>query len=367
MKIALVSPLAESVPPQLYGGTERVVSHLTEELVERGHDVTLFASGDSVTAARLVAGSTSALRMRPDIIDFQPYHLMMLEQVRGLASDIDIIHFHVDLLHFPLVGQLPCPTITTLHGRLDLPDLKPFYRAFPHVPVVSISESQRRPIPHANWAGTVHHGLPQNLLRLNEQPRGYLAFLGRISPEKRPDLAIRIAQRAGMRLKIAAKIDGADHKYWSDVILPLMATSKNVEFVGEIGERDKQDFLGNAEALLFPIDWEEPFGLVMIEAMACGTPVIAFQRGSVAEVVEDGVSGFIVGTVDEAVHAVSQVGALARAGVRAAFESRFTVGRMAADYLDIYAAAVARLVDAPGRSMQVAALAALGDVPGMPT
>lgn len=337
MKIAQIAPLAESVPPKLYGGTERIVSYLTEELVRQGHEVTLFASADSKTSAELVACTGRALRLNPAVRDPLPHHLMLLEEVRRRADDFDILHFHIDLLHFPLVRPFAHRTVTTLHGRLDLPDLKPFYRTFPEIPVVSISDDQRRPLPMANWVATVHHGLPRDLLPFDPAGEGgYLAFLGRISPEKRPDRAIEIATRAGMPLKIAAKVDKADHEYWDQVIAPMIARHPNVEFVGEVNEKTKAEFLGKAAALLFPIDWPEPFGLVMIEAMACGTPVIAFRHGSVPEVIEEGVSGFIVENVEAATEAVRRVGTLSRARVRRAFERRFSVERMAADYLDVY-------------------------------
>jgi glycosyltransferase involved in cell wall biosynthesis len=337
MKIAQVAPLAESCPPRLYGGTERIVSYLTEELVRQGHDVTLFASGDSRTAARLVPCSDIGLRLNPTIRDPIPYQMIMLDEVRKRAGAFDILHFHIDLLHVPLVRCLDCPTVTTLHGRLDLPDFQPFYARFPDVPLVSISDSQRRPMPPVEWAGTVYNGLPRDALRFTRTPMGgYLAFLGRISPEKRPDRAIEIAARTGLPLKMAAKVDRVDQAYWTDLIEPMIARSPNVEFIGEIDERQKADFLGNALALLFPIDWPEPFGLVMIEAMACGTPVLAFRCGSVPEVVDDGVSGILVETIDEAVQAAGRVLRLDRAGVRAAFERRFTAEQMARDYVSIY-------------------------------
>ncbi len=337
MKIAQIAPLAESVPPKLYGGTERVVSNLTEELVRQGHDVTLFASGDSQTAAELVACSDIALRLNPMVRDHAPYHLMMLDQVRRRADEFDVLHFHIDLLQFPLIHDFADRTVTTLHGRLDLPDLVPFYRAFPEIPLVSISDHQRLPMPPVNWVGRVQHGVPAALLPFMDQPKGgYLAFLGRISPEKRPDRAIEIAVRAGLQLKIAAKIDNVDRAYWESTIGPLVASHPNVEYVGEINDRQKGAFLGNARALLFPIDWPEPFGLVMIEAMACGTPVVAFRAASVPEIIEDGVSGFIVDNIEQAVAAVSRVGALDRTVVRACFDERFTVERMARDYLEIY-------------------------------
>ncbi|SEG79280.1 glycosyltransferase family 4 protein [Bosea lathyri] len=338
MKIAQIAPLAERCPPRFYGGTERIVSYLTEELVRQGHDVTLFASGDSRTAATLVRCSDTALRLNPAVKDHLPFHIMMLDEVRQRAEEFDILHFHTDLLHYPLIRDIADRTVTTLHGRLDLPDLKPLHAAFPEIPLVSISNDQRRPLlRHLNWAGNVLHGLPRDLLPFTAKPEGvYLAFLGRISPEKRPDRAIEIAAHAAMKLKIAAKIDRVDQSYWDDTIAPLIASHPNVEFIGEINEQQKADFLGNARALLFPIDWPEPFGLVMIEAMACGTPVIAFRSGSVPEVIDDGVSGFIVTSVAEAVDAVSGLDQLDRAKVRATFEKRFSVERMAQDYLAIY-------------------------------
>jgi glycosyltransferase involved in cell wall biosynthesis len=337
MKIAQVAPLAERCPPRLYGGTERIVSYLTEELVRQGHDVTLFASGDSQTAARLVRCSDMALRLNPAVKDHMPYHIMLVDEVCRRADDFDVIHFHIDLLHCPMVRDFADRTLTTLHGRLDLPDLKPFYGAFPEIPLVSISDSQRRPMPAVNWAATILHGLPRDLLPFTPRPRGdYLAFLGRISPEKRPDRAIDIAARAGAPLKIAAKVDNADRAYWDMVIAPLIARHDNVEFIGEIGDAEKASFLGNARALLFPIDWPEPFGLVMIEAMACGTPVIAWNCGSVSEVIDDGITGFIVDNDAEAVAAVKRLAAFDRARARGVFEQRFTVERMAADYLSTY-------------------------------
>jgi glycosyltransferase involved in cell wall biosynthesis len=337
MKIAQIAPLAERCPPRLYGGTERIVSYLTEELVRQGHEVTLFASGDSRTSADLVRCSDIALRLNPAVKDALPYHIIMLDEIRRRADDFDVLHFHIDLLHFPIIRPFAGRTLTTLHGRLDLPDLLPFYAAFPEIPLVSISNAQRKPLPPVNWVGTVYHGLPHELLPFTAKPSGgYLAFLGRISPEKRPDRAIEIAARAGLPLKIAAKIDRVDQAYWDDVVEPLVRSHANVEFVGEINEREKAAFLGNASALLFPIDWPEPFGLVTIEAMACGTPVIAFRAGAVPEVVEEGVSGAIVGSVEEAVAAIDRVLALDRAKVRAAFDDRFTVDRMACDYLSLY-------------------------------
>jgi glycosyltransferase involved in cell wall biosynthesis len=337
MKIAQISPLMESCPPRLYGGTERIVSYLTEELVRRGHDVTLFASGDSQTSARLEPGCEVALRLDPRVKDSVPYHIVMLDKVRRMADRFDVLHFHVDVLHYPVIRDFADRTVTTLHGRLDLEELHPVYSTFAGVPLVSISNDQRKPMPRSNWAGTVHHGLPRGLLPFNPAPQGgYLAFLGRISPEKRPDRAIEIAKRAGAKLKIAAKIDRVDEAYWNEVIKPMIAAAPNVEFVGEINEREKAEFLGNAAALLFPIDWPEPFGLVMIEAIACGTPVIAFRRGSAAEVIDDGVTGFLVDDISAAVAAAGRVGALDRAKARAVFERRFAIERVASDYLRIY-------------------------------
>jgi glycosyltransferase involved in cell wall biosynthesis len=337
MKIAQVAPLAERVPPKLYGGTERIVSYLTEELVRQGHDVTLFASGDSVTKAELVRCCDVALRLNPAVKEPMPYNILMLDQVRRRADEFDVIHFHIDFLHFPLIRDIADRTLTTTHGRLDLVDLVPFYRMFSEIPLASISDDQRKPLPGVNWLGTVYHGLPKDTLQLRPiASGGYLAFLGRISPEKRPDRAIEIATRAGMPLRIAAKVDKADQTYWDDVIKPLVDTHPHVEFVGEIDEHEKAEFLGNAAALLFPVDWPEPFGLVMIEAMACGTPVIAFARGSVPEVIEDGVSGFIVDDVEGAVRAIGSIETLSRVETRRCFERRFTVERMTADYLEIY-------------------------------
>ena len=337
MKIAQIAPLMESCPPQLYGGTERVVSYLTEELVRQGHQVSLFASGNSITSARLEICCEQALRLDPNVTDPVPDHLIMLDKVRRMAEQFDILHFHVDPFHYPLAVSFAARTITTLHGRLDIPELRRVHTAFRGFPLVSISNHQRLPMPPVKWAGTVYHGLPRDLLSFNSAPKGgYLAFLGRISPEKRPDLAIEIAVRAGTKLKIAAKIDRADQAYWKGVIKPLIDSSPNVEFVGEIGEGDKGDFLGNADALLFPIDWPEPFGLVMIEAMACGTPVIAFRRGSAPEVIDEGVSGFLVDDVSQAVAATRRVAGLDRTLPRAAFERRFDIERTAREYVQIY-------------------------------
>ena len=337
MRIAQIAPLCERVPPKLYGGTERIVSYLTEELVRQGHEVTLFASGDSKTSAKLVPCCDRALRLNPSVKDALPYHIIMLEEVRKRADQFDLLHFHIDFLHAPMVRQLAVRTLTTQHGRLDLPDLAPFYGVFRELPLVSISNNQRRYLPHANWVGSVHHGLPRDLLPFKPRPSGgYLAFLGRISPEKGPNRAIEIAARAGMPLKIAAKVDRVDQTYWDEFIHPMVKAHPNVEFIGEIDEHEKAAFLGDAAALLFPIAWPEPFGLVMIEAMACGTPVIALRRGSVPEIVEEGVSGFVVDTVEQATAAVRRIPNLDRAKVRNAFERRFTAERMTRGYLEIY-------------------------------
>ena len=337
MRIAQVAPLFEKVPPRHYGGTERIVSYLTEELVRRGHDVTLFASGDSATSAKLVSCCDEALRLNPKVRDPLPYQIMQLEKLRQRADDFDVVHFHTDLLQFPLIRGLAGRTVTTLHGRLDLPDLMPFYREFRDIPLVSISKAQRWPMPDVAWVGNVPHGLPRDLLPFQPFSGGdYLAFLGRISPEKRPDRAIQIAMQAGLTLKIAAKVDHADQDYWEQRIRPMIEQTPRVEFIGEINDHEKAAFLGNARALLFPIDWPEPFGLVMIEAMACGTPVIAFRCGSVPEVIEDGLSGFIVSDVEQAVESVRHADKLNRLLVRRAFERRFTVEAMARAYLDIY-------------------------------
>jgi len=341
MKIAQIAPLIESVPPRLYGGTERVVSYLTEELVRLGHKVTLFASGDSITSAELVACSPSALRPDPSVRDALPHNIVMLERVRQRAQDFDVLHFHIDYLHFPLFRDSGIPIVTTLHGRLDLPDLVPLYRVFADMPVVSVSRAQRTPLPWINWVANVPHGLPRDLHCPTMEPcGGYLAFLGRIGPEKRPDRAIEIARRAGLPLRIAAKVDKVDEAYFSEKIRPLL-TLPGVDFVGEIGEREKGPFLGEALALLFPIDWPEPFGLAMIEAMACGTPVIAWRCGSVPEVVEDGVTGFIVNSIEEAAAAVGKARLLDRARIRRRFEERFCARRMATDYIAVYESLVA--------------------------
>lgn len=336
MRIAQVAPLYESVPPQLYGGTERVVAYLTDALVRQGHDVTLFASGDSRTRARLQPVSRRALRLS-DCRDALAHHMLLLDRVAREADRFDLVHFHIDYLHFPLTRLLKIPNVTTLHGRLDLPDLVPVYQEFNDMPVVSISDHQRTPLPFANWQATVYHGLPEDLYRLYPERGNYLAFLGRISPEKRVDRAIQIAQRVGMELRIAAKVDKVDEAYFKARIQPLLSHPL-VNFVGEIGEKDKNEFLGRAYALLFPIDWPEPFGLVMIEAMACGTPVIAYRRGSVSEIVRDGETGFIVDDLNEAVVAVANLDTVSRRRCREMFEERFCASRMAHDYLAAYLA-----------------------------
>ncbi len=335
MRIALVAPLYESVPPKYYGGTERIVSYLTEELVRMGHDVTLFASGDSETSARLVASCRRSLRMDQRCIDQMAHHVLMMERVFQRADEFDVVHFNIDYLHFPLSRRRGLTHVTTLHGRLDIPDLVPLYREFRDIPVVSISYAQREPLPWANWQATVYHGLPADMYRFRAEPGTYFAFVGRISPEKRVDRAVEIARRVGIPLKIAAKVDRVDRDYFESVVEPLLRDPL-VEFVGEIGDGEKDEFLGNAYALLFPIDWPEPFGLVMIEAMACGTPVIAYRHGSVPEVMEEGRTGFIVESLEEAVAAARRVPELSRARCRAVFDERFTAGRMARDYLQVY-------------------------------
>ena len=335
MQIAQIAPLMEAVPPKLYGGTERIVAYLTDELVAMGHEVTLFASGDSSTTANLEPGCERALRLDPTVRDSVAPLLAMLEKVAQRARDFDVVHLHCDYLGYPVLRRAGVPFLATLHGRLDLPELKSLYRVFSDVPVISISNSQRGPLPEAAYFATVYHGLPERLLLRGSGSGGYLAFIGRVSPEKAPDRAIRIAARAGMQLKIAAKIDPVDRDYFKAEIEPLLA-QPHVEFIGEIGEHEKAEFLGNAAGLLFPITWPEPFGLVMIEAMACGTPVIALPNGSVPEVVEDGITGFIVGDDAAAASAAEQVHLLDRTLIRAIFERRFTARRMAEDYLRIY-------------------------------
>ncbi|WP_153100304.1 glycosyltransferase family 4 protein [Paraburkholderia hayleyella] len=335
MKIAQIAPLTESVPPKLYGGTERVVSYLTEALVDLGHDVTLFASGDSVTRARLEAVWPRALRLDPSIRDRIAPHMLLMEQVRRQAEAFDVLHFHMDYYSFSVFKRQDTPYVTTMHGRLDLPEQQPVFDTFNDAPVVSISNAQRHPMPQARWLATVYHGLPEQLYTPQPVEQKYLAFLGRISPEKRVDIAIRIAGQCGLPLRIAAKVDNADREYFERDIKPLLDLP-HVEFIGEIADQQKAEFLSGAHALLFPIDWPEPFGLVMIEAMACGTPVIAFNRGSVPEVLDDGVSGFIVEDEIGAVAAINRLHKLPRAAVRSRFEARFTAKRMAEQYVEVY-------------------------------
>ena len=338
MRIAQVPPLYEAVPPRFYGGTERVAAHLTDALVELGHEVTLFASAEARTKARLVVVRDEAIRLDPAPLKSDlAAHMFQLAEVRRRAHEFDVIHFHTDMIHFPMFETMADKTLTTLHGRLDLKDLAGVYRSWPQFPLVSISDHQRLPLSSLNWAGTVLHGMAADLYRFHPRSEGYLAFLGRISPEKRPDRAIAIAKRLGRKLKIAAKVDPADQRYFQDKIEPMILGEPLIEFIGEIGDDEKSAFLGGADALLFPIDWPEPFGLVMIEAMACGTPVVAYACGSVPEVVEEGITGFIVRNEDQAVSAVRQIDRLDRATVRRRFEARFSATAMARRYLDLYA------------------------------
>ena len=336
MRIAQVAPLFESVPPQLYGGTERVVSYLTEELVRQGHKVTLFASGDSVTRAELVPICPQALRLDPQCIDQLSRQILMLEQVFRDAESFDVVHFHIDYLHFPLSRRNRINNVTTLHGRLDIPDLVPLYQEFAEMPVVSISHAQRTPLPWLNWVANVYHGLPEDIFTFRSEPGKYLVYVGRISPEKRVDRCIEIARRVGMPIKIAAKVDRADLEYHRRVIEPLFQDPL-VEYVGEVNQRENDELIGNAFAFLFPIDWPEPFGLVMIEAMACGTPVIAYPHGSVPEVMVDGQTGFVVRSEAEAVRALEKISHLRRVACRRVFEERYTASRMAEEYLGVYA------------------------------
>ena len=335
MRIAQVAPLYESVPPRLYGGTERVVSWLTEELVRQGHDVTLFASADSLTNANLIPLCPQALRLDPNCWDPIAHHIHQIEQVLQHREEFDIVHFHIDYLHFPTSRRQRLPHLTTLHGRLDIPDLVSLFREFSDMPVVSISDAQRQPLPWINWQGTVYHGMPEDKFVPSYDSGKYLAFLGRISPEKGSDQAIQIALRAGMPLKIAAKVDRKDQDYFENQIKPLLNNSL-IEFVGEISDLEKNEFLGNASALLFPIDWCEPFGIVLIEAMACALPVVAYPLGSVPEIIEDGVSGFLVHNVEKAARVLKNLSTVDRPACRRAFEERFSVKRMAHDYLAIY-------------------------------
>ncbi|MGC1321386.1 MAG: glycosyltransferase family 4 protein [Candidatus Udaeobacter sp.] len=335
MRIAQVAPLIESVPPKHYGGTERIVAYLTEELVRLGHEVTLFASGDSVTSAELVPVCRRSFRQNERAKDYLSREVLLMDHVMHSAGEFDVIHFHTGCLHYLISRYLTVPHVTTLHGRLDTPELLRLYERFRDMPMISISNDQRTPWPCANWQATIYHGLPQDLFRFHPEPGSYLAFLGRVSPEKRVDRAIEIAKRVGMPLKIAAKVDRADRRYFKRDIEPLL-TQSHVEWVGEISDQQKNEFLGNAYALLFPIDWPEPFGLVMIEAMACGTPVIAYDRGSVPEVMENGVTGFIVSDIEQAAEAVGRVRDLSRARCREVFEKRFTASRMASDYINAF-------------------------------
>ncbi len=340
MRIAQVAPLHEAVPPRLYGGTERVVAHLTDALVGLGHDVTLFASADACTRARLVPVRDRAIRLDPAPLKSDlAAHLVLLHEVHRRRHDFDLLHFHLDLLHFPFFADVAARTVTTLHGRLDLEDLPAAYARWPRYPLVSVSDAQRAPLPGANWLATVHHGLPASLLPFSETPtprEPCLAFLGRICPEKRLDRAIAVARRTGLRLRVAAKVDAVDRAYFQEAIAPLLRDEPLVEFLGEIGDAEKAAFLGNAGALLFPVDWPEPFGLVMIEAMACGTPVVAWRRGSVPEVVDEGESGFVVADEAQAVAAVGRLEGIDRRAVRAAFERRFTAEAMARQYARLY-------------------------------
>jgi len=335
MHIAQIAPLTEAIPPKLYGGTERVVHWLTEELVALGHEVTLFASGDSCTSAKLEAFWPRALRLDGSIRDPNALHMAMLEHVRRRADEFDFLHFHLDYYPFSLFSRQRTPWATTLHGRLDLPEHQPVFDTFSDAPVISISNSQRRPLPQARWIKTIHHGLPERLLMPQSAKPSYFAFLGRVAPEKRLDTAIRISRHCGVPLKVAAKIDRADRDYYDETIKPMM-NSPFVEYVGEINDHEKSAFLSGAIALLVPIDWPEPFGLVMIEAMACGTPVIAFNRGSVSEIIEDGLTGFIVEDTAGAIGAVDRLSHLSRKAIRQRFEQRFTAKRMALDYLAAY-------------------------------
>ena len=346
LRIAQLAPLYERTPPDLYGGTERVVSYLTEELVRRGHDLTLFASGDSVTSAKLVPGSRRSLRLA-GLTNIGPVlHLPMLADIYENAKHFDVIHSHLDYWCFPFIGLCPTPTVVTMHGRLDLEDLRPVYARFSHVPLVSISHSQRTPLPHMKWIGTAYHGLPHDLLRFNPNQGKYLAFLGRICPEKRVDIAIDVALKAGIPLKIAAKVDVVDREYFEANIEPKLCPP-DVELIGEISEQEKSDFLGNAIALLFTVDWPEPLGLAMIESFACGVPVISRPCGSVPEIVTEGRTGFIASSVDELVAAVNRIDRISRADCRAEFEARFTTTHMADRYEELYGNLIAEKLREP--------------------
>ncbi len=335
MKIAQIAPLWESVPPQRYGGTERIVSYITEELVRQGHDVTLFASGDSVTTAKLEEICPQALRLNTGIFNRDAPQVLLQERAFGqMADQFDLIHSHLDFLGFPIARRVKTPVVTTLHGRLDLPELVPVFREFSEMPLVSISNAQRRPLPWSNWVGTVHHGLP-DFYQPNYQPGQYLAYLGRISPEKRPDHAITLAKRVGIPLKMAAKVDPADEAYFRAEIEPMMRHPL-IEFLGEITDDEKDDFLGNAIALVCPYDWPEPFGIVLIEALATATPVLAYRRGSIPEIIDHGVTGFVSETLEEMIASVQHLGTIDRQACRASFDRRFTARRMVQDYVKIY-------------------------------
>jgi glycosyltransferase involved in cell wall biosynthesis len=347
LRIAQVAPLVESVPPKHYGGTERIVAYLSEELVRLGHKVTLFASGDSVTSAELVPVCRRSFRQNKRATDYLSVEVLLMDHVMQRAGEFDVIHFHTGCLHYLISRHLTVPHVTTLHGRLDTPELFRLYERFRSMPMISISNAQRAPWPCANWQATIYHGLSQDLFRFYPEPGGYLAFLGRVSPEKRVDRAIEIAKQVGMQLKIAAKVDRADRRYFKREIEPLLS-DPHIEWLGEVNDNDKNEFLGNAYALLFPIDWPEPFGLVMIEAMACGTPIIAYDRGSVPEVMENGVTGFVVKEIEQAVEAVGRVRDLSRARCREVFEKRFTASRMASDYVNAFM----RLADSRMRRME---------------
>jgi glycosyltransferase involved in cell wall biosynthesis len=351
MKIAQIAPLIESVPPRLYGGTERVVSYLTEDLIAQGHEVTLFASGDSITAADLVPCCPQALRLDSAVSDIVPYYMLMLDKVRSHAAEFDVLHFHIDQFHFPIVRHLPIPNLTTLYGRQDHRDWLPLFAGFSDMPLISISDAQRAQLPHANFITTIRPGIPRDLHEAGYQPNGgYLAFMGRISPEKGPVDAVSIAQSLGIPLKIAAKVDKVDEPYFRKIVQPMLSTP-GVEFIGEISEKDKGPFLRDAIALLFPTYWPEPFGLVMIEAMACGTPVLAFRAGAIPEVIDDGITGMIVDNIDQARIALAQVAALDRRKVRRRFEERFTARRMANDYIRAYQSLVSHVAP-PARGIK---------------
>ena len=349
MRIAQVAPLWESVPPKLYGGTERIVSYLTEELVRLGHDVTLFASGDSVTTARLEAICAHALRLNTGIFNRDAPMTMLMEQALGKTGDFDIIHSHLDFMGFPLARRNPIPTVTTFHGRTDLPELQPVFREYAEMPMVSISDAQRKPVSWANWRTTVYHGLPRDLYGLHPNPGGYLAFLGRIAPEKRPDHAIEIAKRVGIPLRIAAKVDPMDLEYFHTEIEPLLSDPL-IEYLGEITDAEKNEFLGHAMALVCPYDWPEPFGLVLIEALACGTPVLAYRRGSIPEIIEDRATGFVCEGLDEMTAAIQRIPEIDRRRCRLSFEQRFSVERMAQDYLRVYEQALGNICESGAES-----------------